>query len=112
METEEFELIKCNKCDGTGIKPNVQPPELCEKCQGKLMLDWIENITGAHKISRIQKNILYCIKSLNEFVDMGILSGKALQINEYGLKIIKDFKPEEEEIEETMGMLKQQGYFG
>lgn len=112
MSLENGEMILCNECDGTGIKPDTQPPELCEKCQGKLVLDWIENITGAYKISRRQKNILYCVKTLNELVDMGILSRKALTISEYGLKIIEDFEPEEGEIEEAMNILKQQGYFG
>ncbi len=110
MKSEEF--IRCDKCDGTGIKSKSHPPELCEKCQGKLMLDWIENITGAYKISRIQKNIIFCVNILNELVDMGILSGKTFSISEYGLKIIKGFEPEEGEMEEALTILKQQGYFG
>lgn len=110
MENEE--LIRCDKCDGTGVKPNSQPPEICEKCQGKLVLDWIENVTGAYKMTRIEKNIIFCVKVLNELVDVGILSGKVFTISEYGLKIIENFEPKEGEMEEALNILKQHGYLG
>jgi len=106
------EVIRCDECKGTGVKPNSHPPELCKKCQGKLMLDWIENVTGAYKMTKKEKNIIYCVKVLNELVDMGILSGKAFNISDYGLKIIENFEPEEGEMEEALNLLKQQGYFG
>ncbi len=52
FKLEEGEMI-CNKCDGGGSFPkkfaSVKDPHFlnCPKCQGKGIVDWIENIVGS-----------------------------------------------------------------
>ncbi|MGD2073224.1 MAG: hypothetical protein PVG65_07040, partial [Candidatus Thorarchaeota archaeon] len=93
MSLEDEEFKQCDYCHGTGIDPKAKPKQICEKCQGKKSLDWIENITGVRKIDDIQKSILYCVKTLNELCVKGILKGGAFELSERALTLIKGFEP-------------------
>ncbi|MHA1701442.1 MAG: hypothetical protein ACTSWK_04150 [Promethearchaeota archaeon] len=102
-------MKKCDRCEGTGIDPELDNNQLCKKCSGLKELDWIQNITGVD-ITRKEKTIVYTVKMLNDLVKMGIISGGALKLGENAEDIIKDFEPSQDELEEAMLLLKQQGY--
>lgn len=59
-----------------------------------------------------EKLILYVIRTLNEIVEMGLLSKGPFvftdpeKVNE----VLEDFRPEDKEIEETIVWMKMEGY--
>lgn len=104
-----MEKLKCSRCKGTGIDPELENNQPCKKCSGLKKLDWIQNITG-FELSREEKCILFTIKTLNELTDMGILTGNGLKIDERAKDLIKDFKPTKEEVELAIIILKREGH--
>lgn len=104
-----MERIKCTRCKGTGIDPELPNNEPCIKCSGLKKLDWVENITGV-ELTRTDKTILFVIQSLNELAEIGIITGGGLNIDERAKEIIKDFKPTGDEIREVILSLKRQGF--
>lgn len=101
-------LEECSKCKGSGIEPGTENT-ICNKCSGLRKLDWIQNATG-FKLSREQKAILFVIKSLNKLVEMGIMAGGNLQLDERVENIIKDFNPTDDELKKAVAILKHCGY--
>lgn len=109
----DFEKIKCERCKGTGIDPESLTNEAssCKKCSGLKELDWVQNITGV-ELTRIDKAIIYSIKTLNDLVEKGVLEDGGMTIGSEGEELIKGFKPTKEELEIAMAILKKEGHLG
>ena len=71
-----------------------------------------EDIVNSVEVSRKGLVILYVIKTLNELSDMGILEGKAFELDEKAHELLKGLNtpPTDEEIQETLILLKSEGY--
>lgn len=106
-----MERIKCPRCEGTGIDPELPNNKPCTKCSGLKKLDWVENITGV-ELTRMDKTVLFVIQSLNELAEIGIMSNGSLSIDERAKESIKDFEPTKDEMREVISSLKKQGYIG
>jgi hypothetical protein len=63
-----------------------------------------------NEITRESKILLYTIKDLNEFVEKGIMEGKAFEITDEGLNVLEGFEPTEEEIKMGLQTLRDLGY--
>lgn len=106
---KNLEIVKCCRCKGTGLDPETN--EVCSKCSGLKELDWIQNITGIN-ISRQQKAVLFVIKTLNQLVELDIMSGGNLEIDERAEALLKGFEPTSAELELATLALKREGYIG
>ena len=62
--------------------------------------------------TREQKTIVYVLKMLNELAAAGFLTGGEYTVSEKGLKVIEDFEPTTQEIDDCIGIMKQQGMIG
>lgn len=104
----EIEKIKCGRCKGTGIDPELPDNQICKKCSGFKVLDWVQNITG-FRLTRKEKSILYVLNTLNVLAEQGLVTDGGIEIDEKAKKTIEQFKPTEEELQETMAILNQEG---
>ena len=64
------------------------------------------------ELTRHEKSIIYCLRTLNELVKTGLLTGGMYQLTEKAQEAIEDFKPTDEEMELAMNALKRDGAFG
>jgi len=59
--------------------------------------------------TREQKTFVYVLKMLNELVEAGYVLGGEYTVTEKGLKVIEDFEPTTQEVEDCVGIMKQRG---
>jgi hypothetical protein len=64
------------------------------------------------KLNRIEKTIIYVIKSLNELEDAGLLEGRAFDVpeNKNLEKQMEGFEPTPEEMFSVINFLKKEGH--
>jgi len=103
------EKIKCSRCKGTGIDPNLEGDQPCKKCSGLKKLDWIQNAREV-SLSRQDKCVIFVIKTMNELIEKGFLTGSAFTISKEAEEIAKNFKPTLDEIKEVVMWFKMGGY--
>ena len=71
-----------------------------------------EDIMEKKEYSRFDLTCLYVIKTLNELVDKGIMTGNLWEITDSAEELIKDFEPTDEEMQLVIVLMKKDGYIG
>ena len=64
------------------------------------------------ELTHEEKCAVFCIKTLNQMVDKGLVQGKPYNVTEKGLEAIEGFEPTEEDIRLGMEILASNGLFG
>lgn len=64
------------------------------------------------ELTREEKSVVFCIKTLNDLIEEGLVTGGKYKVTEKGLKEIEDFKPTDEDIEFGMAILAREGLIG
>lgn len=62
-----------------------------------------------NNINREQKTLIYVLNTFNELVEKGLMEGGGYEVSETGLELIKGFEPTEEELQECIRQMKEQG---
>ena len=106
----EIEKMKCDRCKGTGIDPDLPDNFPCRRCTGIKELDWIQNARGGFTLNRMQKAFLSVVNDLNHLEELGLITKGPFELDERAIKIAKSFEPTKEEMEAVMFYLKQNGY--